>query len=174
MARAAGIDLHQSPALELAAPAGRGPRRTKTLRGQGAVINRHDLAWQLPLRLTAGTFVLDSGLHKRDPDEETAKHLHGFASGAYPFLDAVDPVTFTKALAAAEILIGAALVVPVVPPRPAGLGLLGFGAGLLGLYARTPGMRRPGSLLPSQDGIALAKDSWLVAIGAALVLGGRR
>jgi galactose mutarotase-like enzyme len=45
-------------------------------------MNRHDLAWQLPLRLTAGTFVLDSGLHKRDPDEETAKHLHGFASGA--------------------------------------------------------------------------------------------
>ena len=71
-------------------------------------------------------------------------------------------------------VLGAALVIPFVPPRPAGLGLLGFGAGLLGLYARTPGMRRPGSPLPTQDGIALAKDSWLVAIGAALVLGGRR
>jgi hypothetical protein len=35
-------------------------------------------------------------------------------------------------------------------------------------------MRRPGTPLPTQDGIALAKDSWLVAIGAALVLGGRR
>jgi hypothetical protein len=137
-------------------------------------MNRHDLAWQLPLRLTAGTFVLDSGLHKRDPDEETAKHLHGFASSAYPFLDAVEPVTFTKALAAAEVLIGAALVIPVVPPRLAGLGLLGFGAGLLGLYARTPGMRRPGTPLPTQDGIALAKDSWLAAIGVALVLGDRR
>ena len=96
-------------------------------------MNRHDLAWQLPLRLTAG-----------------------------------------KALAAAEMLIGAALVIPVVPARLAGLGLLGFGAGLLGLYARTPGMRRPGTPLPTQDGIALAKDSWLVAIGAALVLGDRR
>jgi hypothetical protein len=137
-------------------------------------MKRHDLAWQLPLRLTAGMYILDSGLHKRDPDEETAKHLHGFASGAYPFLDAVEPVTFTKALAVAEMLIGAALVVPVVPARLAGLGLLGFGAGLLGLYARTPGMRRPGSLLPTQDGIALAKDSWLVAIGAALALGDRR
>ena len=119
-------------------------------------MNRHDLAWQLPLRLTAGTYILDSGLHKRDPDEETAKHLHGFASGA------------------AEMLIGAALLIPVVPARLAGLGLLGFGAGLLGLYARTPGMRRPGTPLPTQDGIALAKDSWLVAIGAALVLGDRR
>jgi len=28
--------------------------------------------------------------------------------------------------------------------------------------------------LPTQDGIALAKDSWLAAIGAALVLGDRR
>ena len=48
-------------------------------------MKRHDLAWQLPLRLTAGTYILDSGLHKRHPDEETAKHLHGFASGAYPW-----------------------------------------------------------------------------------------
>ena len=131
-------------------------------------------AWQIPLRLSAGAYVLDSGLAKLGADEETAKHLHGFASGAYPFLDAVEPVTFTKALAAAEMLIGAALVIPVVPSRLAGLGLLGFGAGLLGLYARTPGMRRPGTPLPTQDGIALAKDSWLVAIGAALVLGDRR
>ena len=134
----------------------------------------HDLAWQLPLRLTAGTYILDSGLHKRDPDEETAKYLHGFARGAYPFLDAVEPVTFGKSLAAAEMLIGAALVIPLVPARLAGLGLLGFGGGLLGLYARTPGMRRPGTLFPTQDGIALAKDSWLVAIGAALALGDRR
>ena len=110
----------------------------RTLRGEGAVMKRHDLAWQLPLRLTAGTFVLDSGLRKRDPDEETAKHLHGFASGAYPFLAAVEPVSLTKALAAAELLIRAALVIPVVPARLAALGLLGFGAGLLGLYAPDP------------------------------------
>lgn len=137
-------------------------------------MNGRDLAWQLPLRLTAGTYILDSGLHKWEPDEDTAKYLHGFATGAYPFLEDVQPVTFTKALAVAEILIGAALVVPVVPAGVAGLGLLGFGAGLLGLYARTPGMRRPGTPFPSQDGIALAKDSWLVAIGAALVAGDLR
>jgi hypothetical protein len=137
-------------------------------------MNRHDLAWQLPLRLAAGTYVLDSGLGKRDPDGETANYLHGFARDAYPFLDAVEPVAFTKALAAAEMLIGAALVVPVVPARLAGLGLFGFGTGLLGLYARTPGMRRPGTPFPTQDGIALAKDAWLVAIGAALVLGDLR
>ena len=36
-------------------------------------------AWQVPLRLTAGVFVLDSGLRKWGADEETAKQLHGFA-----------------------------------------------------------------------------------------------
>lgn len=131
-------------------------------------------AWQIPLRLSTGAYVLDSGLAKLRADEETAKHLHGFAGGAYPFLAAVEPMTFTRALAVGEVLVGAASLVPTVPARVAGLGLLGFGAGLLGLYARTPGMRRPGSIFPSQDGIALAKDAWLAAIGAALVLGDDR
>ena len=81
--------------------------------------------------------------------------------------------TFAKALSVGEVLIGTALLVPMVPASAAGLGLLGFGAGLLGLYARTPGMRRPGSPFPSQDGMALAKDAWLAAIGAALVVGDR-
>ncbi|MCF7553623.1 hypothetical protein [Pseudonocardia sp. WMMC193] len=136
-------------------------------------MNRRDLAWQLPLRLTAGTYILDSGRHKWDPDEDTAKQLHGFATSTYPFLGSVRPGTFTRALAVGEMLVGAALLIPVVPARVAGAGLVGFGAGLLGLYARTPGMRRPGTPFPTQDGIALAKDSWLVAIGAALVAGDR-
>ena len=131
-------------------------------------------AWQIPLRLSAGAYVLDSGLANLGADEETAKHLHGFAVGAYPFLAPIEPTTFARALAVGEVLIGAASLVPTVPARVAGLGLLGFGAGLLGLYARTPGMRRPGSPFPSQDGIALAKDAWLAAIGAALVLGDDR
>jgi uncharacterized membrane protein YphA (DoxX/SURF4 family) len=129
--------------------------------------------WQVPLRLTTGVYIMDSGLGKWNADEGKAKYLHGFASGTYPFLKSVDPVTFTKALSASEVLIGASLLVPFVPATVAGLGLLGFGAGLLGLYIRTPGMRRPGSPFPSQDGIPLAKDAWLVAIGAALVLGDR-
>jgi hypothetical protein len=61
----------------------------------------------------------------------------------------------------------------MVPSRAAGLSLLGFSAGLLGLYAKAPGMRRPGSVFPTPDGIPLSKDSWLAAIAAALSLGGR-
>ena len=37
-------------------------------------------------------------------------------------------------------------------------------------YGRAPGTRREGSLAPSQQGIALVKDTWMLAIGVALVL----
>jgi hypothetical protein len=127
----------------------------------------------IPLRLTSGGYILDSGIAKWDADDATAQQVHGFAGGAYPFLRKVDPATFTKALATGEVVLGAALLLPLVPTTVAGLGLLGFGGGLLKLYASTPGMRRPGSVFPTPEGIALAKDAWLVAIGAALALGGR-
>jgi uncharacterized membrane protein YphA (DoxX/SURF4 family) len=138
-----------------------------------AVAARRDRAWTIPLRLATGGYVLDSGIGKWHPDDVTAQRLHGFARGAFPFLGRVDPTTFTTALAVGEVGLGAALLVPLVPDAVAGAGLLGFGGALLGLYARTPGMRRPGSVFPTPDGIALAKDAWLVGIGAALVLGGR-
>jgi uncharacterized membrane protein YphA (DoxX/SURF4 family) len=132
-----------------------------------------DRAWVVPLRLISGGYVLDSGIGKWHADDDTAKQLHGFARGAYPFLGEIDPATFTKALAAGEVGLGAALLIPLVPVVVAGIGLLGFGGALLRLYAVTPGMRRPGSVFPTPDGVALAKDAWLVAIGAALALGAR-
>lgn len=57
-----------------------------------------------------------------------------------------------------------------MPPAVAGAALTGFSAGLLGLYLRTPGMRQEGSLAPTQDGTALAKDVWLVGAGLSLVV----
>lgn len=138
-----------------------------------ATTSLRDRAWVIPLRLTAGCYVLDSGISKWGADDATAEHVHGFARGAYPFLGKVDPATFTKALAVGEVGLGAALLIPLVPDAIAGVGLLGFGGALLGLYAITPGMRRPGSIFPTPDGLALAKDAWLVGIGAALALGAR-
>jgi len=80
--------------------------------------------------------------------------------------------TFLRALAASEIALGAALLTPVVPAAVAGAGLAGFAAGLLGLYLRTPGMHE--NLRPTQQGTSIAKDIWLLGIGAGLVLGGLR
>ncbi|MGY1773063.1 hypothetical protein [Blastococcus sp. SYSU D00813] len=123
-------------------------------------------------RLSAGAFILNSGLGKRGADEATAAGLHGFASSTYPFLKKVEPAQFAQGLAAAEIGIGAALLTPFVPTAVAGLLLTGFSGGLLGLYLNTPGMRKEGSLAPTQEGLAVAKDVWLLGIGVGLLTRG--
>ena len=123
-------------------------------------------------RISAGAFILNSGLGKRGADEGTAAGLHGFASGTYPFLKSVDPATFVRALSYSEIAVGAALLTPFVPTAVAGAVLTGFSGGLLGLYLNTPGMRKPGSLAPTEQGLAIAKDSWLLGIGIGLMTRG--
>src|SRR3712207_3472983 len=123
-------------------------------------------------RLSTGAFILNSGLGKRGADEATAAGLHGFASGTYPFLKDVDPATFVRALSYGEITIGAGLLTPFVPTAVAGAALTAFSGGLLGLYLNTPGMRKPGSLAPTQEGLAIAKDSWLLGIGLSILTRG--
>jgi hypothetical protein len=127
-------------------------------------------AWHLPPRLLTGVYFLNTGLSKAGADEAIAAQLHGFASGTYPFLRKLDARRFTRLLSAAETAIGVALVLPVVPPGLAGAALTAFALGTLGLYLRTPGLRQEGSLRPSEQGITIAKDIWLVGIGLALVI----
>ncbi|MDA8309227.1 MAG: hypothetical protein M0Z46_01190 [Actinomycetota bacterium] len=132
----------------------------------------------VPIRLAAGAFILNSGLNKLQADKETHHQLHGFAAGAYPFLESAPPEQFGKALAGAEVALGGALLMPVVVGDGlAGLALTSFAGGLLGLYLNTPGMRQEGSVRPSKEGTALAKDVWLFGIGLTLTassLAGRR
>jgi hypothetical protein len=127
-------------------------------------------ASHLPPRIAAGAFILNSGVGKWSADEETAAQLHGFAVGAYPFLAKLKPKDFVRLLSATEITLGAALLVPVIPSALVGAGLTAFSGGLLGLYARTPGMRKDGTPFPTQQGIALAKDAWMMGIGLGLVI----
>lgn len=126
-----------------------------------------------PLRLTTGAFILSAGIDKWTGDAETAAGVHGFAAGTYPFLKKIDPPTFLKVLAAGEIAVGAALLVPVVPAAVAGAALTGFSAGLLGLYVRTPGMRR-GKLDPrsTPQGLPISKDVWMLGAGLSLLIDG--
>jgi uncharacterized membrane protein YphA (DoxX/SURF4 family) len=127
---------------------------------------------QLPPRIVTGAFFLNSGIGKLKSDEATAAQLHGFAAGTYPFLKKLKPADFVRLLAASEITLGAALLIPVVPEALAGAGLAAFSVGTLGLYAKTPGMRKPGTPLPTEQGTALAKDIWMTGIGLALVIDG--
>jgi hypothetical protein len=124
-----------------------------------------------PSRLVSGGFILNSGLAKLNADEQTAKALHGMAAGAYPVFEKVPSKVFVKALAVGEIAVGSALLLPVVPAGVAGLALVGFSGSLLGMWWRTPGMHEQGSIRPTQQGMTIAKDVWLLGIGSSLVIG---
>jgi hypothetical protein len=123
-------------------------------------------------RISAGAFILNSGLGKRGADEATAAGMHGFAAGTFPFLKSVPPQQFVQGLATSEIVLGAALLAPFVPTAVAGAALTAFSGGLLALYLKTPGMRKPNSLAPTEQGLAIAKDVWLLGIGIGLLTRG--
>ena len=122
------------------------------------------------LRAVPGAFILNSGLGKLNLDEDTAKTLQGMAVNGVPALGSLSPQTFGKVLAGSEIAVGAALLTPIVPRRLAGLALGTFSAGLLAMYFNTDEMTEEDGIRPSQAGTAVAKDSWLAAIAAALIL----
>ena len=124
----------------------------------------------LPGRVVTGAYILNSGLTKRTADEATATMLHGMAARTYPFLGKMEPKEFVRALSTGEIALGTALLLPFVPTALAGAGLAAFGGGLVGLYLRTPGMREEGSIRPTQQGIAISKDVWMLGLGTGLVL----
>jgi uncharacterized membrane protein YphA (DoxX/SURF4 family) len=127
-------------------------------------------AWQVPVRLATGAFFLNSGFSKRNLPSEKATRLYGFATTAFPEFKSLDSQTFAKLLSSAEIAIGSSLVLPFVPSWLAGAGLTAFSLGLMRLYLNVPGLREEGSLRPSEQGIAIAKDSWLVGVGLGLLL----
>lgn len=124
---------------------------------------------QVPGRLAAGSFILHTGLEKWHGDEERATGVHRTAVGAFPFLAKIPPRRFLKLLAAGEIAVGAALLTPFMPAALAGTALTAFSGSLLTLYWRTPGMRRPGSVWATPQGLAVSKDVWMLGIGLGLV-----
>jgi uncharacterized membrane protein YkgB len=124
---------------------------------------------ELPTRLATGAYILHSGLEKRHASAEVAQGLHGAASGAYPFLKELEPTAFLKRLSTAEITVGSLLLAPFVPTAVAGAALTGFAGGLVTMYLRTPAMRKPGSIWPSQQGTAVSKDVWMLGVGLGLL-----
>jgi len=123
----------------------------------------------VPARLATGAWILHSGVEKWGGDETSAKGYHAFATTAFPFLKKVPPQRFLRVLAAGEIAVGAVMLAPFVSPALAGAALTGFSASLLALYFRTPGMRKPGSVWPTPDGVAVSKDVWMLGIGLGLL-----
>src|ERR1700760_1294911 len=107
----------------------------------------------LPQRVATGAFILNSGVGKLSADDEAAAQLKGFAAAAYPFLAKLKARDFKPLLAIREITLGVTLLLPVIPSAVAGAGLAAFSAGLIGMYVRVPGLRKQGSVQPTQEGI---------------------
>ena len=128
----------------------------------------------LPGRIATGAFILHSGLDKWDGPIAQAEGVHGMAAGAFPFLKSIPPERFLKVLAAGEVLTGALLLSPFVPDAIAGAALTGFSGSLLAMYARTPALRKPGSIWPAPAGIAVSKDVWMLGIGLGLLANGAK
>lgn len=124
----------------------------------------------IPLRLASGAYILNSGLSKRDLDQESAAGLQQMASNAFPQVMDLDSARFGKLLSAAEILVGLTLLTPFVPSRLAGLVLGAFSGGMLTMYAKTPGLTETDGIRPTPQGISNAKDVWLAGIAASLLL----
>ena len=128
-------------------------------------------ARDLPGRITTGGYILHAGLEKWHGDRARAEAIHEMAANAFPVLKDIPPECFLGLLAASEIAVGTALVVPVIPGALAGAALTGFSGALLALYGRTPALRKPGSIWPSQAGTGVSKDVWMLGIGLGLVAG---
>jgi hypothetical protein len=128
-------------------------------------------ARDVPGRIATGAYILHTGLEKWRADEARAKGVHKVAADAFPVLENIPPEKFIRLLAAGEIAVGTALLVPVVPSALAGAALTGFSGSLLAMYLRTPALHKPGSVWPTQAGTAVSKDVWMLGIGLGLMAG---
>ena len=128
-------------------------------------------ARDLPGRITTGGYILHAGLEKWQGDQARAEAVHRMAANAFPVLKDIPPARFLRLLAGSEIALGTALLVPVIPGALAGTALTGFSGALLAMYGRTPALRKPGSIWPSQAGTGVSKDVWMLGIGLGLVAG---
>ncbi|MBB4735894.1 hypothetical protein [Micrococcus cohnii] len=124
---------------------------------------------QIPLRLTAGAFILNSGINKLQLSDEQAAGLQSMAAKGVPQLAKMSPAQFKNFIVASEIGVGSALVLPMVPGWVAGAALTAFSGGLMSMYLNTPSMTESDGIRPSQEGTAVAKDVFLVGAGVGIM-----
>ncbi|AKK03693.1 hypothetical protein [Corynebacterium epidermidicanis] len=125
----------------------------------------------LALRAIPGAFILNSGLGKIGMPAEVSAGMQEFAATGMPLVKQIPADKFGTVLGFAETAVAASLLLPFVPNRIAGLALTGFGSGLLSLYFGNDGNTESDNIRPTEAGLPLAKDSWLVAMGLALLAG---
>lgn len=120
------------------------------------------------LRAIPGAFILNSGIGKIGMPAEASAGIQQFAASGVPAVKQIPSEKFGTVLGWSEAAVGGALLAPFVPNAVAGGALTTFAAGLLSLYFADPDNREDDGIRPSEQGLSLAKDSWLLAAGLAL------
>lgn len=120
------------------------------------------------LRVIPGAFILNSGIGKVGMPAEASEGMQQFAATGMPAVRRIPSDKFGSVLGWSEAAVGGVLLAPFVPNFVAGGALTAFSAGLLSLYFADPDNREDDGIRPSSQGLPLAKDSWLLAIGVAL------
>lgn len=126
------------------------------------------------LRATSGPLILNSGIGKLKMDESTYGYLKGMAATGVPAVEKLSDQQFGKALAFGETALGAALLLPIVPAKLAGLGLTVFSAGMLTMYFGNDEMTQDDGIRPTQEGNSLAKDFIMLGAGLALLFSSKK
>lgn len=124
------------------------------------------------LRALPGAYIINSGVGKVGMPAEASEGLQQYAATGMPLVKAIPADKFGTALGAAEVGIGALLLAPFVGNRLAGAGLTAFSAGLLSLYFADPANTQSDGVRPTDEGLSLSKDVFMLAIGAALMADG--
>lgn len=121
------------------------------------------------LRGVTGAFVTNAGVGKIGMPAEHSAGIQQAAASGIPALAKLPSDKFGSWLGWAETAIGATLLAPFVPNRVAGAALTAFSGGLLSMYFRNPENTEADGIRPSQEGMALSKDVFVLAIGLALM-----
>ena len=124
------------------------------------------------LRGVSGAFIANSGIGKIGMPAEYSAGLQQAAASGIPALAKLPSDKFGTWIGYAETGLAAALLAPFVSSKVAGAGLTAFGGGLLSMYFRNPEYTEGDGIRPSQEGLSLAKDVFILAIGLALMVEG--
>lgn len=122
------------------------------------------------LRLIPAAMIINSGIGKLSMDAQSSAGLQQFAATGIKEMEKLPSDKFGKFIGISELAVGGALAAPFIPNRLAGAALTVFGSGLMTLYFNNEGNTLEDGVRPSESGLPLAKDSWLVAIGLGLML----
>jgi len=125
------------------------------------------------LRAVPGAFIANSGIGKIGMPAEYSAGVQQAAASGIPAAAKLPADKFGTYLGYAETAIGASLLAPFVSSKLAGAGLAAFSGGLLTMYFRNPENTEADGIRPSQEGLSLSKDVFMLAIGLALMAQGK-